>query len=114
MTPTDLLENKELAGPVPDESHTPDIEKPSAPQVVQHDALEPDITGADRKALLRKLDLYLLPLIMLLYLLSYLDRINIGNARLYHLEEDLHLAGNQFQTAVSIFSVTYIRKWYMD
>lgn len=50
------------------------------------------------------------PLSMLLYLLSYLDRITIGSARLYHLEEDLHLQGDQFQTAVSIFAVTYIRK----
>jgi MFS family permease len=34
--------------------------------------------------------------------------VNIGNARLYHLEEDLGLTGNQFQVAVSILFVTYI------
>ncbi|KAH9905783.1 MFS general substrate transporter [Xylariomycetidae sp. FL2044] len=35
-------------------------------------------------------------------------RVNIGNARLYHLEEDLGLTGNQFQVAVSILFVTYL------
>lgn len=45
---------------------------------------------------------------MLLYLFSFLDRVNIGNARLYGLEDDLGMAGNQYQTAVSILFVTYI------
>lgn len=33
--------------------------------------------------------------------------VNIGNARLYGLEEDLGLEGNQYQVAVSILFVTY-------
>lgn len=45
---------------------------------------------------------------MLLYLFSFLDRVNIGNARLYGLEKDLGMHGDQFQTAVSILFVTYI------
>jgi fucose permease len=35
-------------------------------------------------------------------------RVNIGNARLYGLEEDLGMDSTQFQTAVSILFVTYI------
>lgn len=34
--------------------------------------------------------------------------VNIGNARLYGLEEDLGLQGSQYQTAVSLLFVTYI------
>ena len=34
-------------------------------------------------------------------------QVNIGNARLYGLEEDLGLVGDQYQIAVSIFFVTY-------
>jgi MFS family permease len=34
--------------------------------------------------------------------------VNIGNARLYGLEKDLDMHGQQFQTAVSILFVTYI------
>lgn len=36
------------------------------------------------------------------------DSVNIGNARLYGLEEDLALSSNQFQVAVSILFVTYL------
>lgn len=35
-------------------------------------------------------------------------RVNIGNARLYGMEADLGLVGNQYQTAVSLLFVTYI------
>lgn len=34
--------------------------------------------------------------------------MNIGNARLYGLEEDLNLTGDQYQTAVSVLFVTYL------
>ncbi|KAI0486987.1 major facilitator superfamily domain-containing protein [Xylaria cf. heliscus] len=64
--------------------------------------------GVDERKLIRKLDWHLIPLIMLLYTFSFLDRVNIGNARLYGLEKDLGLTGNQFQIAVSILFVTYI------
>ncbi|SMQ55240.1 unnamed protein product [Zymoseptoria tritici ST99CH_3D1] len=63
---------------------------------------------AKQRKLVRKLDLHIVPVVMLLYLLSFLDRVNIGNARLYGLEEDLGLEGNQYQIAVSLLFVTYI------
>ncbi|KAJ6124466.1 hypothetical protein N7471_011783 [Penicillium samsonianum] len=59
------------------------------------------------KTLIRKIDLHILPIVVLLYLFSFLDRVNIGNARLYGLEEDLGLVGNQYQVSVSILFVTY-------
>ncbi|KAE9373598.1 putative MFS transporter [Stipitochalara longipes BDJ] len=59
--------------------------------------------------LIRKIDFRLIPLVILMYLFSFLDRVNIGNARLYGLEKDLRMApnGNQYQIAVSILFVTY-------
>ena len=45
---------------------------------------------------------------MLLYLFSFLDRVNIGNARLYNMEKDLGLKGDQYQISVSILFVTYV------
>lgn len=45
------------------------------------------------KRLIRKIDLKLLPLLTVLYLLSFLDRTNIGNARLDTLEADLGMSG---------------------
>ncbi|KJZ76799.1 hypothetical protein HIM_03676 [Hirsutella minnesotensis 3608] len=64
--------------------------------------------GVDERKLLRKLDLHIIPLVMALYLCSFLDRVNIGNARLYKLEADLGLSPTQFQVAVSILFVTYL------
>ncbi|KZL71743.1 major facilitator superfamily transporter [Colletotrichum incanum] len=66
------------------------------------------VAAAAEKKIVRKLDMHIIPLVMLLYLFSFLDRVNIGNARLYNLERDLNLEGNQFQVAVSILFVTYI------
>lgn len=65
-------------------------------------------TMDDERKLVRKLDAHIIPLVMVLYLFSFLDRVNIGNARLYGLEEDLGLSSNQFQVAVSLLFVTYL------
>ncbi|KAF3178100.1 hypothetical protein TWF788_007543 [Orbilia oligospora] len=64
---------------------------------------------ASEAALVRKLDFHIIPVVMLLYLCSFLDRINIGNAKLYGLEEDLGMTGTlKYQTAVSLLFVTYL------
>ncbi|KAI1906011.1 hypothetical protein LOZ12_005886 [Ophidiomyces ophidiicola] len=59
------------------------------------------------QALMRKIDMHIVPFLVVLYLFSFLDRVNIGNARLYGLEKDLGLRGDQFQVAVSILFVPY-------
>lgn len=51
------------------------------------------------KKLVRKIDVYLVPFLSLLYLLSYLDRTNIGNARLGGLEEDLGMSGLDYNVS---------------
>ncbi|KAJ4266021.1 hypothetical protein NW762_003994 [Fusarium torreyae] len=82
-----------------------DKEIEAQPRIAQDDVY---IDPAAEKALLRKLDMWIVPPVMLLYLLSFLDRVNIGNARLYGMEEDLGLVGDQYQLAVSVLFVTYI------
>lgn len=67
-----------------------------------------DIDPAVEKRLVRKLDLMIVPPVMLLYIFSFLDRVNIGNARLYGIEDDLHLVGDRYQTAVSVLFATYL------
>lgn len=42
---------------------------------------EMDVSGVDEKKLMRKLDLWLVPWLSFLYLLSFLDRTSIGNAK---------------------------------
>ncbi|KAK7941589.1 major facilitator superfamily transporter [Apiospora aurea] len=82
----------------------PDVANPAVPPAYE-DAPYSDV---DEKKLVAKLDRRIVPLVMLSYTLSFLDRVNIGNARLYGLEEDLGLQGNQYQVAVSILFVTYL------
>jgi hypothetical protein len=64
--------------------------------------------AARTKKLLRKTDKVLLPFLALLYLLSFLDRTNIGNARLANLEEDLHMEGLDYNIAVAVFFPFYV------
>jgi hypothetical protein len=40
-----------------------------------------DVSGINERKLIRKLDLRLIPWLSLLYLLSFLDRTSIGNAK---------------------------------
>ncbi len=61
----------------------------------------------DEKKLLRKLDLKLIPMVSVLYLLAFLDRGNIGNAKIEGLTEDLNLHGNQYNVCLTIFFITY-------
>ena len=69
--------------------------------------LEP-MDKAAEKSLLRKCDLHVLPMISILYMLAFLDRINIGNARIQGLENDLHMKGNDYNIALLVFFVPYI------
>ncbi|KAH6713467.1 high-affinity nicotinic acid transporter [Leptodontidium sp. MPI-SDFR-AT-0119] len=70
----------------------------------------PQYDAAATRRLLRKLDIRLLPFFALLYLLSFLDRTNIGNARLFGLVTDLGMDPKslQYNTALAVFFPTYI------
>ncbi|KAK7968982.1 high-affinity nicotinic acid transporter [Apiospora saccharicola] len=62
----------------------------------------------ETKKLLRKLDWHLIPFMSLIYLLCFLDRTNIGNARLDKLEQDLGLQGLQYNDCLAILFPFYI------
>ena len=59
------------------------------------------------KALLRKLDFRLIPWLSFLYLISFLDRTNIGNAKVDGLQEDLNMTNGQYNASLTIFFVSY-------
>ncbi|KAL1387995.1 vitamin H transporter [Phyllosticta capitalensis] len=64
--------------------------------------------AAEEKKLVRKIDLYLLPTIWLTYCLAYLDRINIGNAKIAGMMDDLHLTSDQYSICLVVFFVSYV------
>ncbi|KAH7227416.1 major facilitator superfamily domain-containing protein [Fusarium oxysporum] len=55
-----------------------------------------------------KMDLIIMPILVTMYILNYLDRQNIASAKLANIEEDLHLSPVDYQTAVSILFCSYI------
>ncbi|KAF1945416.1 MFS general substrate transporter [Clathrospora elynae] len=63
--------------------------------------------AAHDKKLLRKLDFKLIPWLSFLYLISFLDRTNIGNAKVDGLQEDLGLTDGQYNASLTIFFVSY-------
>ncbi|KAI9926247.1 hypothetical protein ASPWEDRAFT_53496 [Aspergillus wentii DTO 134E9] len=60
------------------------------------------------KKLVRRIDLLIMPLVILVYLMNYIDRNNYAAARLQGLETDLNLQGNQYQTGLAILFVSYL------
>ncbi|KAI3322345.1 MFS general substrate transporter [Xylariaceae sp. AK1471] len=66
-----------------------------------------DFNKLSRRATL-KLDAVMMPILVVMYILNYLDRQNIASARLAGLQEDLGLSNVQYQTAVSILFAGYI------
>ncbi|KAB2575506.1 High-affinity nicotinic acid transporter [Lasiodiplodia theobromae] len=63
---------------------------------------------AAEKRVVRKLDYHVVPLLMALYLLAFLDRSNIGNAKIAGMEEDLELDGDRYDWLLTIFYISYI------
>lgn len=66
------------------------------------------IDAKEERKLLMKLDLYFVPIIMLVYLTCFLDRTNIGNVKVAGMPEDIGASPKEFSTAVSIFYATYV------
>lgn len=65
-------------------------------------------TPEEDRAVLSKLDRKLVLFMALLYLLSFLDRSNIGNARIAGLEKDLNLSSRQYEWLLTAFYITYV------
>lgn len=76
----------------------------NAPRRVKHEpppyvrSLSPEERQQAEKALVHRIDMRLIPPIIIMYILNYIDRNNIASARLAGLEADLHLHGTQYQT----------------
>ncbi|KAF8840161.1 MFS nicotinic acid transporter Tna1 [Paxillus ammoniavirescens] len=63
------------------------------------------ITEAQEAKLWRRIDLRLMPMVSLMYLFSFMDRGNIGNAKLDGLMTQLNLTGNKYNIALTIYFI---------
>lgn len=102
-------------------------DQPSAQHIQHHDdAHSQEIKGADAEAaahprqqltadelllekkLRRKIDLRIMPIVVLIYLMNYIDRNNYAAARLQGLEEDLGMTDQEYQIGLSTLFVGYV------
>lgn len=60
------------------------------------------------RALCRKFDIRLLPVLALMYLFNALDKGNLGNAKTAKFDIDLGFKGNQYNIILSVFYVPYV------
>lgn len=59
-------------------------------------------------SILFKVDTRVLPILSLLFLCSFLDRTNVGNAKIIGLVEDLNMTNLQYNQGLAVFYATYI------
>ncbi|KAJ7611771.1 major facilitator superfamily domain-containing protein [Roridomyces roridus] len=69
---------------------------------------EPVVNPVLEAKVWRKLDLWILPVVSIFYLLSFLDRTNIGNAKVAGLMTQLHMTPRQYSIALTVTYVPYI------
>lgn len=90
--------------------HVETIER-TEPQVSQYGAPaippSPPMTAEEEKRMWRKIDMRLMPILTIMYLCSFLDRGNIGNAKLQGLTTQLDLTGNKYNIALTMYFIPY-------
>ncbi|KAF7896343.1 hypothetical protein EAF00_006357 [Botryotinia globosa] len=67
-----------------------------------------EINPLIEKSLLWKLDLHVFLPLMILFVLASLNRVNIGNAKIQGMTEELKMVGNDFKVALMILFPSYI------
>ncbi|KAJ0124475.1 hypothetical protein J7T55_005813 [Diaporthe amygdali] len=68
----------------------------------------PEERAAREKTLKRKIDLRLLPILSLMYILNYIDRNALPQAKVQGISEDIGLAGIEYNVVLSLTFIGYI------
>ncbi|RSL57763.1 hypothetical protein CEP54_008155 [Fusarium duplospermum] len=72
------------------------------------DTSVPTLSTEEDAQILRKIDLYLVPIFLFSYLFQTLDKQALGFSAIMGLEEDLNLSGSQYSWASSIYYFGYL------
>ncbi|TQV99926.1 hypothetical protein V2A60_005344 [Cordyceps javanica] len=79
------------------------------PRGVEEEQLRNFVPGsAVERRLVRKVDLYLMPILWIKYVFNYIDRTNIGNAKIAGMQHDLNLTDDGYAWVLSIFFFGYL------
>lgn len=71
---------------------------------------DPEYRARLTRSIVFKFDTRLLPILAVLFLCSFLDRTNVGNAKIYGLTEDLNMTNHQYNMGLAVFYATYIAR----
>lgn len=97
-----MPQNKELTKEIAFEADIT-VRTPNSEAIDGEEAIDP----AEERRLVRKLDLVIFPVFFVIYMMSFLDRINISNAKIQGMVGDLDLGvNNRFNIALFV-SLTY-------
>ncbi len=66
------------------------------------------ITPEEDKRILRRIDLYVLPCMLLCYLLQQLDKASVSYTSVFNIVEETHLVGNQYSWLSSVVYVSQL------
>ncbi|KAK4151759.1 major facilitator superfamily domain-containing protein [Chaetomidium leptoderma] len=76
---------------------------------VGHDAVDVVCPAhTTERKITTRIDMHIIPFVVVLYLMAFLDRVNIANARAFGLEDELDMGGVEYNTALTIFFVPYV------
>ncbi|RSM15864.1 hypothetical protein CDV31_004806 [Fusarium ambrosium] len=98
---------------------TNSLDKVSSVQMKEHGAQRADSElqqelhnyiphTTEEKKLVRKIDTFLMPMLWIMYILNYVDRTNIGNAKIAGMQDDLSLTDDNYAWVLSIFFFGYL------
>lgn len=90
------IESGHITEKISNPLYVSDIPKYNANDDVEWKGPDVQFNNIDEKKVLRKMDIRLIPMLALLYLLSFLDRGNVGNAKIEGLTEELKITGPQY------------------
>lgn len=81
------------------------VERPSMMEEGHYDNV--GLSHLERKVLF-KMDVRILPILALLFLCSFIDRTNVGNAKILGLQKDIGITDHQYAIGLCVFYATYI------
>lgn len=111
-----MRDDNEKGDMVHKELHDHDIT--AGDEVNKEDALHMAVLSEEDKIIerkvRRKVDSLIMPLVVLVYLMNYIDRNNYAAAKLQGLEADLGLNDTEYQVGLSILFVGYVSQTHFS
>jgi ACS family allantoate permease-like MFS transporter len=113
---TEIPKDSEIAQPgevIDSSHHNQDVDVAAKfLQELDPAILRDPITPAEARKVLWKIDLIMIPMIMVTVVLAAVDKVIISNATIYGMKTDTHLVGNEYSWVGSIFYFGYLLAEY--